>query len=165
MIRVVVDELAHMSVDAILRPADEVLAPATAEMSRLDGLAGEGFLAERRMSSPLEAGAAVVTGGGALPAPFVLHVIIRDPASPVGREVVRRALVSAWQRAEAWGLQRVAAPLVGVGLGELTLEESAGLLAETFGESAATGGPAELHIVVGQEAERELVEAVVRRMQ
>ena len=67
-------------------------------------LAGERFAAQRRTTTPLEAGAAVVTGGGDLAAPFVLHVVLRDERSPVGRDVVRRALVSAWQRAGDWAL-------------------------------------------------------------
>jgi O-acetyl-ADP-ribose deacetylase (regulator of RNase III) len=159
VIRVVVDDLAFLEVDAILRPADAALDPVTPAMSRLDRLAGDRFAAQRRVSTPLEAGAAVVTGGGDLTAPFVLHVVIRDPLAPVGREVVRRALLSAWQRCADWGLHRIGAPLVGAGAGQLSLEESAALLAETFSQ----GGPAELHIVVERQEEREMVEAIIRR--
>src|SRR6185437_7876521 len=87
VIRVVVDDLAGVAVDAVLRSADQSLDPVTPAMSRLDRQAGDRFEAQRRVTTPLEAGAAVVTGGGDLKAPFVLHVVIRDPSSPVGREV------------------------------------------------------------------------------
>jgi O-acetyl-ADP-ribose deacetylase (regulator of RNase III) len=163
VIRVVVDDLAGVAVDAILRPADQSLDPVTPAISRLDQQAGQRFEAQRRVNSPLEAGAAVVTGGGDLKAPYVLHVVIRDPASPVRREVVRRALVSAWQRASDWGLGRIAAPLVGAGAGQLSPEEAAALLAETFPRNATEGPPAELHIVVEREEERAMVEAILRR--
>ena len=104
-----------------------------------------------------------MTGGGDLPAPFVIHVVIRDSLKPVDRVTVRRALVSAWQQAGAWGLGRIAAPLVGTEEGRLTLQEAAGLLVETFPRPGAAEHPSELCIVVGQQEEREAVEAIVRR--
>ena len=163
MIQVIVDDLARTRADAVLRPADETLGPATEAISRLDQQAGPRFAEQRRLSSPLKAGAAVVTGSGDLAAPFVLHAIIRDQDSAVGRDIVRRALVSAWQRATDWELGTIAAPLVGVGAGQLSLEDAATLLAETF---PATGSscPSELHIVVERDADRDLVEAIVRRI-
>ena len=162
MIQVIVDDLAITQADAVVRPADETLGPVTPAMSRLDEQAGPRFAEQRRLSSPLKAGAAVVTGSGDLAAPFVLHVVIQDSDSGVGREVVRRALVSAWQRATDWELGTIATPLVGAGAGQLTVEEAATLLAETF--PAGPGGcPSELHIVVDRDADKELVEAIVRR--
>ena len=162
MIQVIVDDLAVTQADAVVRPADETLQPVTPAMSRLDEQAGPRFAEQRRLTSPLKAGAAVVTGSGDLTAPFVLHVVIRDSDSGVGREVVRRALVSAWQRATDWELGTIATPLVGAGAGQLTLEEAATLLAETFPPGPG-GCPSELHIVVERDADKELVEAIVRR--
>jgi O-acetyl-ADP-ribose deacetylase (regulator of RNase III) len=158
-----VDDLAGVAADAVVRPADQNLDPVTPAMSRLDRKAGDRFEVQRRVTTPLEAGAAVVTGSGDLKAPFVLHVVIRDPSSPVGRDVVRRALVSAWQRATDWGLGTIAAPLVGAGAGQLSMEEAASLLAETFPRGVTERQPAELCIVVEREEEREMVEAILRR--
>ncbi len=163
MITVVVDDLASLRVDAVLRPAGESLEPLAAAVSRLDQLAGQRFADQHRLSSPLEAGAAVVTGGGDLVAPFVIHVVIRDSASPVARTTVRRALVSAWHRATEWGLGRIGAPLVGADGGQLSLEESATLLVETFPRPGAADNPAELCIVVERQEDRDAVEAIVRR--
>jgi len=163
VILVIVDDLATTTADAVLRPADESLGPLTPAMSRLDEHAGPRFAEQRRLTTPLKAGAAVVTGGGDLRAPYVLHVVIRDPDSQVGRDVVRRALVSAWQRATDWELSTIATPLVGTGAGQLSVEEAATLLAETF-PAEPTGCPTELHIVVERDADRELVEAIIRRI-
>jgi O-acetyl-ADP-ribose deacetylase (regulator of RNase III) len=162
VIQVSVEDLALTRADAVLRPADESLSPLTEVISRLDQQAGPRFAEQRRLSSPLKAGAAVVTGSGDLPAPFVLHVVIRDPDSGVGREVVRRGLQSAWQRAADWELGVIAAPLVGAGAGQLSVEEAAALLVETF-PPGTSGCPFELHIVLERDADRELVEAIVRR--
>ena len=163
MIRVIVDDLATTTADAVLRPADESLGPLTPAMSRLDEHAGPRFAEQRRLTTPLKAGAAVVTGGGDLRAPYVLHVVIRDPDTRVGKDVVRRALVSAWQRATDWELSTIATPLVGTGAGQLSVEEAATLLAETF-PTEQTGCPTELHIVVERDADRDLVEAIIRRI-
>jgi O-acetyl-ADP-ribose deacetylase (regulator of RNase III) len=76
---------------------------------------------------------------------------------------VRRALVSAWQQAGAWGLGRIGAPLVGTEGGALSLEESATLLVETFPRSGPADSPAELCIVVERQEDRDAVEAIVRR--
>jgi O-acetyl-ADP-ribose deacetylase (regulator of RNase III) len=162
VIQVIVHDLALIRADAVVRPADETLGPVTPDISRLDEQAGPRFAEQRRLTSPLKAGAAVVTGSGDLTAPFVLHVVIRDSDSGVGRDVVRRALVSAWQRATDWELVTIATPLVGAGAGQLSLEEAATLLAETFPPGPG-GCPSELHIVVDRDADKELVEAIVRR--
>jgi O-acetyl-ADP-ribose deacetylase (regulator of RNase III) len=164
VIRVVVDDLAFLAVDAVLRPADEHLEPATPTAVRLDAQAGPRFLEQRRLQMPLEAGAAVVTAAGDLAAPFVLHLVVQSQVQTISRSVIRRALVSAWQQAEAWQLVRVAGPLVGAGPGGLPLEEAASLLAETWRAASETGTSARsLDIVVDQESERIVVEAVVRR--
>jgi O-acetyl-ADP-ribose deacetylase (regulator of RNase III) len=163
VIRVVVGELGREAVDAVLRPADATLAPVGVAAVRLDELGGEGFAAERRTATPLEAGAAVVTGAGSLAAGFVLHVVVADERGAASREQLRRALVSAWQRAGDWGLVRLAAPLVGVANGQLTAEVSAELLVETFPGPEGRREPPELRIVVDAPAERDVVEAIVRR--
>jgi O-acetyl-ADP-ribose deacetylase (regulator of RNase III) len=163
VITVVVDDLATLRVDALLRPAGESLEPLTPAASRLDQLAGQRFADEHRVTSPLEAGAAVVTSGGDLPAPFVIHAVIRDSSAPMARATVRRALVSAWQQAGAWGLGRIGAPLVGTEDGALSLEDSATLLIETFPRSGSADHPAELCIVVERQEDRDAVEAIVRR--
>ena len=162
MILVVVDDLAATEADAILRPADESLGPVSPAITRLDQRAGPRFAEQRRLTTPLKAGAAVVTGSGDLKAPLVLHTIIRDPDATVTRDIVRRALVSAWQRAMDWELRTIAAPLVGAGTGGLSVEEAATLLAETF-PTMESGCPSALRIVVDQDSDRELVEAIIRR--
>jgi O-acetyl-ADP-ribose deacetylase (regulator of RNase III) len=162
VIQVSVEDLGLTRADAVLRPADETLAALTDDISRLDHQAGPRFAEQRRLSAPLKAGAAVVTGSGDLATPFVLHVVIQDPDRRVDRDVVRRGLQSAWQRAADWELGVIAAPLVGAGAGQLSVEEAATLLVETF-PPGTEGCPFELRIVLEREVDRELVEAIVRR--
>jgi O-acetyl-ADP-ribose deacetylase (regulator of RNase III) len=164
VIQVVVDDLAFVAVDAVLRPATDRLDPVTPSISRLDQAAGDRFAEQRRIQQPLDVGAAVVTGAGELTSKFVVHAVIQSERTPASSDTVRRALVSAWQRATDWELETVATPLVGIGPGQLTLEESAELLRRTSDDQASRSRfPARLLIVVEDETERVMVEAVVRR--
>ena len=81
MIRIVVDDLAFLAVDAVLRPTNEALDPITPTLLRLDRAAGEAFQRQRRVHTPLDAGAAVVTGAGDLAADYVVHVVIQRHTS------------------------------------------------------------------------------------
>lgn len=164
MIRVIIDDLAFIEADAVLRPADASLQPLTPAMRRLDEQGGPSFAALRRVGMPLDAGAAVVTGGGDLAAPFVLHLVLQDANTPASHDTVRRALVSAWQRAAEWQLGSVATPLIGVGPGQLALEESVALMFDTFPRETGAGAqPMALTIVVERDHELETAEAMLRR--
>lgn len=161
MIRAVVDDLAFIEADAVLRPSDASLEPVTASAVRLDRQAGPDFANQRRISSPLEAGAAVITGAGDLAATYVLHVVIQDTHTLTTRDTVRRALVSAWQRAAEWGLASVASSPLGAGAGLLDVEEAAELMAATFPQHSDVLH--QLTIVVEREDDLAVVEAAIRR--
>jgi O-acetyl-ADP-ribose deacetylase len=164
VIRVVVDDLAFLPVDAVIRPANERLDPVTPAMSRLDQHAGPRFADQRRVQIPLDIGAAVVTGAGDLTAKLVVHAIIQSSETRPSRDAVRRALISAWQRASDWELSAIATPLIGTGAGQLSIEDAAALLSETLQEHRATAHfPSEVQIVLEHEGERDTVQAVVTR--
>ena len=165
MIEVVVDDLAFLAVDAILRPASDTLDPVASVSSRIDHLAGAAFAAERRVQSALEVGYAVVTGAGDLSAQFVIHAVIRGEQVNATRDSVRRALTSAWQRAAGWGLERIASPPIGAGAGQLGLADAAELMALTFAEHCRGGRPpTTLVIVADREDEQAIIEAAIQRV-
>jgi O-acetyl-ADP-ribose deacetylase len=158
VIRIVDGDIAAVSVSAVLRPADEHLEPLGAASLRLDSAGGPTLAELRRTGAPLEVGAAVITGGGNLPAEFVLHLVIHGEERSASRETVRRALASAWHRAEAWELKTVAASVEGLGGPALSIDDGARLLVESF-RSRPTGAslPGELQIVVRDHNERSAV--------
>ena len=156
MIRVVENPLPALAVDAVVRAADDLLRPVGPVSEAIDREAGVRLSDQRRIQAPLEAGAAVITGGGDLAAEFVLHIVVRDEQRTVSRDSVRRALASAWHRAEGWELATVGAALSGLGL---SVEEAALALIETFRDRpGATGYPAELHIVIDHPSQRGALE-------
>lgn len=165
MIEVIVEDLAFLEVDAVLRPASDTLDPVASVSSRLDQLAGPAFAEERRTQTAMEVGSAVVTGAGDLSAQFVIHTVIRGERENATTDSVRRALTSAWQRAAAWGLERVAGPPIGAGAGQLGLAEAAELMARTFTAHCQSGRPpTTLSIVVDRADERDIIEAAIRRV-
>ncbi|HTS89064.1 MAG TPA: macro domain-containing protein [Gemmatimonadales bacterium] len=156
MIRVVEHALPVLAVDAVVRAADDHLGPVGPVSVALDLEAGAASAELRRVQAPLDVGAAVITAGGELAAEFVLHVVVQSRTGAPSRETVRRALTSAWHRAEGWQLTTVAAALSGLGLEP---EAAAVLLVETFRDRPGnTGFPAELQIVVEHPGERGALE-------
>ena len=163
MILVVVDDLAFLEVDAVLRPANHTLDPASSVSTRLDQLAGQTFSAIRQVASPLEIGSAVVTTGGELAAPYVVHVVITTDQVNADRSAVRRALASAWHRTTEWQLARVATPLVGSGAGQLSLEDAAELMRDSLQSRSREDFPTEVQLVLEREADKDIVDEIMRR--
>jgi len=164
VIRVVVDDIAFARADAVVRPATATLEPTTAALRRLEQVGGSAFWQQLKVQQDLPVGAAVVTGGGDLPAPLVIHAIIRSASEPVTAAGVRRALTSTLQRAADWQLSNLAFPIVGTGAGALAAEEAAEILCDVLGTQLTWAEfPREVCIVVEREEDREMVEGFLRR--
>ena len=163
MIRVVVDDLAHLDSDAIVRPATVRLDSPTRAARRLEQVGGAEFLARLRVNADLEVGAAVVTGGGGgLAAEFVIHAVIQSDTEPVSRTGVARAWRSVLQQAEWWSFARLAAPPIGVGAGNLAIEDAADIMVSGLhAHHASATLPTEVSVVVETAADREVFEAAL----
>jgi len=104
----------------------------------------------------------VVTAAGDLAAELVIHAIIRGSTEPVSRDSVRRALTAVLQRATDWQLAHLAMPLLGIGAGNLSLEDAAQAMAEPLAALPGLGGfPSEVTVVVETDEERRLCEAAL----
>jgi O-acetyl-ADP-ribose deacetylase (regulator of RNase III) len=164
VIRVVVDDLAFVAADAIVRPSTALLEPTTPGLRRLEQVGGAAFREQARTERELAVGSAVVTGGGALEVELVIHAIIRSATEPVTRDSVRRALTAALQRAADWHLAHLAVPLLGTGAGNLTLEDAADVMGAVLMAVPGPGGfPREVTIVVENDEERQVVESYIRK--
>jgi O-acetyl-ADP-ribose deacetylase (regulator of RNase III) len=130
MIEVRVEDLAFFEGNAIIRPSTATLDATTPLLRRLELAGGASLLKQLRVTEPLPVGAAVVTGAGDLPVELLVHAVVSSPTERVSRDGVRRAFRSALQRAQEWQLDRVAVPPLGLGAGNLSVEDSAAILAE-----------------------------------
>lgn len=164
MIRVVVDDLAFLPADALVRPATAQLEPTTAALRRLEQMGGPEFQRHLEVHTELVVGAAVVTAaGGDLPAEFVIHAVIQSRDEPISRRGVARAWRSVLERAREWGFARLTVPPLGIGAGNLSIEDAAEILLSELHGLAPPVIPADVAIVVETEDQRAVFEGVLRR--
>ncbi len=128
MIDVRVEDLAFYLGSAVIRPATDTLGATTPLLRRFELAGGSALLDLLKVAEPLPVGSAVVTGAGELPVELLVHAIVTSPTERVTREGVRRAFRSALQRTREWQLADVAIPPLGLGAGNLEIEESAELM-------------------------------------
>ncbi|HKI95183.1 MAG TPA: macro domain-containing protein [Gemmatimonadales bacterium] len=162
--RVVVDDLAFVPADAIVRPATATLEPTTPALRRLEQVGGQAFWNQMRTERELAVGSAVVTGGGDLSAELVIHAIIRSATIPCSKDTVRRALTSALQRAADWRLAHLAIPPLGTGAGNLSLDDAADVMCTTLNRDVpALPFPADVTLVVETPEEQAVFERALQR--
>ena len=151
-------EVAELEVDAVIVPANESLfmtAPVAAAVKRRGGNQVE---TEAVAQGPVPAGSAVVTGGGQLAAPYVIHVVgvghdlRRDP------DQLRRAIDAALDAAGHLSLRRIALGPIGVERGVFPAAEAAEILLGAIADRADSGGWTPESVVVAVTHANELAE-------
>jgi len=157
VIRILHDEIADSTAEAVLRPVTAEWAAPTLQMRRLEMIAGSAPEMQCRRLGELPVGSAIITGAGDLPAQFMIHVIIRSIEEPVTPAIVRRGLLNGIRRATEWGIARVALPPLGTGAGNLDPEEAAAVMIPVLEDHLDTDAvPRQFDIHVDSEYEREV---------
>jgi O-acetyl-ADP-ribose deacetylase (regulator of RNase III) len=110
--------------------------------------AGETVERDAVHQGPAAAGTAVVTGGGSLAAPYVIHAIGvgHDLVADAGR--LEAALGAAFDAAARLGLRRLALAPIGTERGVFTPDEAAALLVGVLLRRADAGDPLPASLVV-----------------
>jgi O-acetyl-ADP-ribose deacetylase len=159
VIRIVQAELASSTAEAVLRPVSAEWAAVTPAMRRLELAAGPEVDVHCRALGELPVGSAIITPAGALPAQFMVHVIVRSLDEPVTAAGVRRGFRNGLRRLAEWGIARVAMPPFGTGAGNLDADEAAAIMIPALLEQMrADGMPAEADIHVDTAYERDAFE-------
>lgn len=128
MIRVALIGPLQAGTEAVLRSVTSELASDTAFSREVELGAGPEVARRLQAMGELPVGAAVITPGGEFPAPFLIHVVLRSAAEPVGREAVRAALRNGLRRAQELGLESLALPPLGTGAGNLDAQDAAAVM-------------------------------------
>jgi O-acetyl-ADP-ribose deacetylase (regulator of RNase III) len=165
MIEVRVDDLAFYEGEAIVRPVTADLGPTTPLLRRLEAAAGDGLQEQLRKQDVLPVGSAVVSAAGALRVELMVHAVVSSDDEPVSVQSVRRALMSALQRAVDWQIGAVAIPPFGLGAGNLAIEESAAVLAEVLAEHVGRGSrfPGTITVIAENEEEASVLTESLRQ--
>lgn len=121
-------ELADLEVDALVVPATESLFmtnPAAASVKRRGGDAVERAAIDQ---GPIQAGAAVVTSGGALAAPWVIHAVAVGHDLRADSDQLRSAVRASLELARSLSLRRIAMAPLGIERGVFPSEEAAAVM-------------------------------------
>jgi O-acetyl-ADP-ribose deacetylase (regulator of RNase III) len=141
-------EVAELEVDAIIVPANESLFMTGPLARAVKRTAGDAVELEAVRQGPVEPGSAVVTGGGKLAAPYLIHAV------GVGHELrsdparLAAALHAAFDIAARLALKRLAMTPLGTERGVFGPEEAAAQLAEVITDRGERGQPLPASLVV-----------------
>lgn len=148
-------EIAELEVDALVIPANESLFMTTAVAGAVKRHAGDDVEREAVEQGPIRVGQVVVTAGGRLAAPYVIHAaavghdLRRDPAG------LRSAVQAALEAVERLALRRVAIAPLGAERGVFPPAEAAEIMIAAIGDHAehGTGSPENVVVAVTQSEE------------
>ena len=111
-------DITEMAVDAVVNPANSLGIMGGGVSAALSRKGGPTIQKEAMSLAPIAVGAAVVTNAGQLWAKHVIHApTMEEPGTKVGVENVRRATRAALLAASHHGLEVIAIPGMGTGLG------------------------------------------------
>lgn len=123
---------------------------------RVGVAAGEGVLERLRAFGEVPVGGALVTPGGGLSTPFLIHLIVRSHEEPISEERLGRALLNGLRQAAQWELATVVLSPLGTGAGNLDAETSARVLSRVVRAHAeASRFPQEVLVAVASAYEEE----------
>jgi O-acetyl-ADP-ribose deacetylase (regulator of RNase III) len=118
-------DISQAPVDAVVNAANNHLwmgAGVAGALKRAGGIAIE---REAVAKGPIEVGEAVVTGGGALPAKYVIHAAVMGQDLRTDRSKISKATRNSLIRAQELAASSIAFPAFGTGVGGFSADEAA----------------------------------------
>jgi O-acetyl-ADP-ribose deacetylase (regulator of RNase III) len=156
-------DLVEQDVDAIVNAAnnDLVLGAGVAGAIRRRG--GATIQQECDAHGPIRVGEAAITGGGDLPARFVLHAASMGLGGVTTSHTLRSSMDRVFQLARDNGVRSIAIPAVGTGIARFPMDECAIIMAGSL-RDALIGGwtPDEVRFVLRDEAAKKAFEGPFR---
>ncbi len=149
MIRVLTADPLSLDADGLVRPVGGDL-EGVHGWSRDAGLrAGPEVLRRLEAMGGLPVGAAVVTPGGGLSVPYLIHAVLFSREEPLSTPGALRALQNALRRASEWEMASLILPPLGLGAGMFDTETLAAVtLREVERHMAEHAWPSEVTIPV-----------------
>ncbi len=124
-IRVEEGDLTEAAVDAIVNAANTALKLGAGVAGAIRERGGPSIQEECDRIGPIPLGEAAITGGGALPARFVIHAATMDLGGETSEEALRCATRSCLELAREKELRSVAFPALGTGIGGFSMQRCA----------------------------------------
>ena len=124
-IEVVEGDITKLELDAITNAANTDLRHGGGVAGAISRAGGPSIQAESDGLAPIELGTAVATGGGDLPARWVIHAATMHLGGPTSAEAIRAATASALRVADELGAGSLGLVAFGTGVGGFPLEDAA----------------------------------------
>lgn len=165
MIRVLLGSLMEVEAEAVVRPVRADLSPVSAASRDLASGAGPTVEAHLDRLGSLPIGGAVITPAGELPSDFLIHAVVMSEDEPQTSATVQKAVQNSLRRATDWGIESLALPPLGIGVGTTEPEVSAKALVEILFNHVDEGAPPlEFTVVVTSHFEDDLFERIIEEL-
>lgn len=139
-IAVTTGDITRQKVDAIVNPANSRLIMGGGAAGAIKRAGGKEIEDEAIKKAPVPVGKAIATNAGILEAKHVIHApTMKMPAMHIGAENVKLAMKGALECAEHLGIQSIAFPGMGTGVGGLQLEEAAAIMVKATKKHVDSG--------------------------
>lgn len=127
-LEVVEGDIAALEVDAIANAANNRLWMGSGVAGAIKRAGGEEIEREAMAKGPIEVGEAVATGGGRLPAQWVIHGAVMGQDLRTDATLVGRTTKRCLEVAEELGATSVGLPAFGTGVGGFPVDECARIM-------------------------------------
>lgn len=153
-------DLVEQDVDAIVNAANNELVLGGGVAGAIRRRGGAMVQQECDARGPIRVGEAAITGGGDLPAHFVIHAASMGPDGITTSHALRSSMNHAFRLAREEGVRTIAIPAVATGIARFPMDECAVIMADSL-RDALIGGwrPEEVRFVLFDEAAKSAFEA------
>lgn len=134
-------DITQLELDALVNAANSRLWMGGGVAGALKRAGGKEIEAEAVSKGPIPVGQAVATGAGRLKARYIIHAAVMGPDLVTDAEKIRQATRNSLIRADEVGINSLAFPALGTGVGGFPLDECARIMiAEVLKYPAAKSG-------------------------
>jgi O-acetyl-ADP-ribose deacetylase (regulator of RNase III) len=131
-VSIVEGDICDREVDAIVNAANSHLWMGGGVAGAIKRRGGREVEREAVAQGPIDIGESVATEAGELKARYVIHAAVMGPDLATDAEKIRRATESALSLAEQMGLESIAFPALGTGVGGFPVEECARIMRDAL---------------------------------
>jgi O-acetyl-ADP-ribose deacetylase len=124
-------DICDLEVDAIVNPANVTLWMAAGVGAAIKRAGGDEIEFAAVRQGPANLGDSIVTGAGSLAARYVIHAVSLDRDRRTSAAAIGEALRSAFARARDLGVESMAIPALGTGVGGFALSDAAAITVAT----------------------------------
>jgi O-acetyl-ADP-ribose deacetylase (regulator of RNase III) len=163
VIQVLDVDITTLEVDAIANAANTHLRHGGGVAGAISRAGGPSIQAESDRKAPIALGDAVETGGGDLPARWVIHAATMELDLVTDADVIRRATAATLWKAEELGARSLALVAFGTGVGGFPVDEAAAIEMDEVRRHLLSGSRLERVVfAVRGEATRQAFERALR---